>query len=42
MPGAAIILAALLRVENDQSLQRAIVYAALSTQPPVLARTGSR
>jgi len=30
-------LAALLRVENDQSLQRAIVYAALSAQPSVLA-----
>jgi hypothetical protein len=30
-------LAALLRVENDQSVQRAIIYAALSAQPPVLA-----
>ncbi len=30
-------LAALLRVENDQSVQRAILYAALSAQPPVLA-----
>jgi len=30
-------LAALLRTENDQSVQRAILYAALSAQPPVLA-----
>jgi Nitrate and nitrite sensing len=30
-------LAALLRAENDQSVQRAILYAALSAQPPVLA-----
>jgi hypothetical protein len=30
-------LAALLRVENEQSVQRAILYAALSAQPPVLA-----
>ena len=29
-------LAALLRVENEQSVQRAILYAALSAQPPVL------
>jgi Nitrate and nitrite sensing len=31
-------LTALLRVENDQSMQRAILYAALSAQPPVLPR----
>jgi hypothetical protein len=30
-------LAALLRVENDQSVQRAILYAGLSARPPVLA-----
>jgi Nitrate and nitrite sensing len=30
-------LAALLRAENDRSVQRAILYAALSAQPPVLA-----
>jgi hypothetical protein len=30
-------VAALLRVENEQSVQRAIVYAALSSQSPVLA-----
>ena len=30
-------LAALLRVENDQSARRAILYAALSARPPVLA-----
>ncbi len=30
-------LAALLRVANDQSVQRAILYAALSAHPPVLA-----
>jgi hypothetical protein len=30
-------LAALLAVQNDQSVQRAILFAALSAQPPVLA-----
>ncbi len=30
-------LAALLRAENDRSVQRAILYAALSAQPPVFA-----
>jgi Nitrate and nitrite sensing len=30
-------LAALLRVENEMSVQRAILYAALSARPPVLA-----
>jgi len=30
-------LAALLRVENEMSVQRAILYAALSVRPPVLA-----
>jgi hypothetical protein len=30
-------LAALLRVENDQSVRRAVLYAALSARPPVLA-----
>ena len=33
-------LAALLRAENDRSVQRAILYAALSAQPPVLAPAG--
>jgi hypothetical protein len=37
LQGAVTTLAALLRVENDQSVQRAILYAALSAQPPVLA-----
>jgi DNA-binding PucR family transcriptional regulator len=30
-------LAALLRVENEMSVQRAVLYAALSARPPVLA-----
>jgi hypothetical protein len=34
---AVTTLAALLRVENDQSVQRGILYAALSARPPVLA-----
>ena len=34
---AVTTLAALLRVENDQSVRRAILYAALSARPPVLA-----
>jgi len=37
LQGTVTTLAALARVENDQSVQRAIVYAALSAQPPVLA-----
>jgi hypothetical protein len=37
LQGAVTTLAALLRVANDQSVQRAILYAALSAQPPVLA-----
>jgi hypothetical protein len=37
LQGNLTTLAALLRVENDQSVQRAILYAALSAQPPVLA-----
>ena len=37
LQGTVTTLAALLRVENDQSVQRAILYAALSAQPPVLA-----
>jgi hypothetical protein len=37
LQGTFITLAALLGVENDQSVQRAIIYAALSAQPPVLA-----
>jgi Nitrate and nitrite sensing len=37
LQGSITTLAALLRVENDQSVQRAIMYAALSAQPPVLA-----
>jgi Nitrate and nitrite sensing/HAAS len=37
LQATATSLAALLRVENDQSLQRAIVYAALTARPPVLA-----
>jgi hypothetical protein len=37
LQATATSLAALLRVENDQSVQRAIVYAALSAHPPVLA-----
>jgi Nitrate and nitrite sensing/HAAS len=36
MRGTVTTLAALLRVENHQSVQRAILYAALSAQPPVL------
>jgi hypothetical protein len=34
--GTVTTLAALLRAENEQSVQRAILYAALSAQPPVL------
>jgi len=37
LQGTVTTLAALLRVENDQSVQRAILYAALSAHPPVLA-----
>ena len=37
LQGTVTTLAALLRVENDQSVKRAILYAALSAQPPVLA-----
>jgi len=37
LQSTATTLAALLRAENDQSVQRAIVYAALSAHPPVLA-----
>lgn len=37
LQAAVTTLAALLRVENDQSAQRAILYAALSAGPPVLA-----
>jgi len=40
LQGTLSALAALLRVENDQSVQRAILYAALSAQPPVLAPEG--
>jgi hypothetical protein len=36
LQGTVTTLAALLRVENDQSVQLAILYAALSAQPPVL------
>ncbi len=36
LPATATSLAALLRVENDQSVQRGILYAALSAHPPVL------
>ncbi|MGD0243500.1 MAG: nitrate- and nitrite sensing domain-containing protein [Streptosporangiaceae bacterium] len=36
LQSAATTLAALLRVENDQSVQRAILYATLSAHPPVL------
>jgi len=37
LQAAVTTLAALLRAENDLSVQRAIVYAALSARPPVLA-----
>ena len=37
LQGDVTTLAALLRVENEQSVQRAILYAALSAQPPVLS-----
>jgi hypothetical protein len=37
LQAAVTTLATLLRVENDQSLQRAILYAALRARPPVLA-----
>ena len=37
LQGTVTALAALLRAENDQSLQRAILSAALSEQPPMLA-----
>jgi hypothetical protein len=40
LQGTVTTLAALLRVENDQSVQRAILSAALSAQPPVLAPEG--
>lgn len=36
LQATATSLAALLRVENDQSVQRAILYAALISNPPVL------
>lgn len=36
LQATATSLAALLRVENDQSVQRAILYAALTARPPVL------
>jgi Nitrate and nitrite sensing len=36
LQATATSLAALLRVENDQSVQRGILYAALSAYPPVL------
>lgn len=36
LQATATSLAALLRAENDQSAQRAILYAALSAHPPVL------
>jgi hypothetical protein len=36
LQGDVTTLAALLRVENEQSVQRGILYAALSAQPPVL------
>ena len=36
LQATATSLAPLLRVENDQSVQRAILYAALSARPPVL------
>ena len=36
LQATATSLAALLRAENDQSVQRAILYAALSAHPPVL------
>ena len=37
LQGTVTTLAALLGVENEMSVQRAIVYAALSARPPVLA-----
>jgi len=37
LQAAVTTLAALLRVENDLSMQRAILYAGLSARPPVLA-----
>ena len=36
LQGTITTLAALLAVENEQSVQRAVLYAALSAQPPVL------
>jgi len=36
LEGNATALGALLGVENEQSVQRAVLYAALSAQPPVL------
>jgi hypothetical protein len=40
LQGTVTTLAALLGVENEQSVQRAVLYAALSAQPPVLAPDG--
>lgn len=40
LQGTVTALAALLRAEDDRSVQRAILYAALSAQPPVLAPWG--
>jgi Nitrate and nitrite sensing/HAAS len=40
LQGDVATLAALLGVENEQSVQRAILYAALSMQPPVLTPAG--
>jgi hypothetical protein len=36
LQGTVTTLAALLGMENDQSVQRAVLYAALNAQPPVL------
>src|SRR5581483_10263479 len=38
--GTVAAVAALLQVENDQSVQRAILYGALSAHPPVLSPRG--
>ena len=40
LQGTVTTLAALLRVENEQSVQRAILYAALSPHPPLLTPDG--
>jgi Nitrate and nitrite sensing len=40
LQGTVTTLAALLAVENDMSVQRAVLYAALSAQPPVLPPFG--